>query len=117
MGKIERLHGNLQEALNHFAVVVEQNDKHAVSEVWREIGVTYLDAGMLNEANEALEKFTARRSADVEGLYHLGRVLKAQGKLDQAREAFQQAVETANATPDFRRRGTKHWSKLAQKEI
>jgi len=117
MGKIERLHGNLQEALNHFAVVVEQNDKHAVSEVWREIGVTYLDAGMLNDAYDALEKFNARRSADVEGMYHFGRVLKAQGKTDQAREVFQQAIETANAAPDFSRRGTLHWSRLARKEL
>ncbi len=44
MGKIERGRGNLQQALDRFAIVVEQNDKHAVSEVWREIGVTYLAA-------------------------------------------------------------------------
>lgn len=117
IGKIERLHGNLQEALNHFATVVEQNDKHALSEVWREIGVTYLDAGMLNEAHEALEKFTTRRSADIEGLYYYGKVLKAQGRADEARKVFEQAIQSANASPDFTRRGTAHWSKLARKEL
>lgn len=117
MGKIERHRGNLQQALNHFAIVVEQNDKHSVSEIWREIGVTYLDAGMLNEAYDALEKFTARRSADVEGLYYFGKVLKAQGKTEAARQTFEQAIQSANASPDFSRRGTVHWSKLARKEL
>ncbi len=117
LGKIARLNGELQKALDHFAVVVGQNDKHALSEVWREIGTTYFSADMLNEAREALEKFTVRRSADVEGLYYLGKVLKAQGETEKAREIFEQAVQSANASPDFRRRGTKHWSKLAQKEM
>jgi len=103
--------------LDHFAVVVEQNDKHSLSEPWREIGITYLDAGMLNEAHSALEKFTTRRSADVEGLYYFGKVLKALGNPDEARQIFEQAIHYANASPDFRRRRTRHWSKLAQKEI
>lgn len=117
MGKIERSNGDLQAALDHFSVVVEQNDKHALSEVWREIGKTYLDANMLAEAHEALEKFTLRRSADVEGLYFYGKVLKAQGRTDEAREIFETAITTANASPDFSRRGTAHWSKLAKKEL
>lgn len=117
MGKIERANGSLQAALDHFAVVVEQNDKHSLSEVWREIGATYLAAGMLDQAHEALEKFTIRRSADVEGLYYFGKVLKAQGKADEAKEVFEQAIHSANSSPDFTRRGTAHWSKLARKEL
>jgi hypothetical protein len=72
---------------------------------------------MLNEAHDALEKFTTRRSADVEGLYYFGKVLKAQGKTDEARRVFEQAVQSANSSPDFTRRGTMHWSKLARKEL
>jgi tetratricopeptide (TPR) repeat protein len=117
LGRIERRHGNLQQALNYFAVVVEQNDKHSLSEVWREIGITYLEAGMLTEAHEALEKFTRRRSADVEGLYYFGKALKARGKTDEARRVFEQAIQSANSSPDFSRRGTVHWSKLAKKEL
>lgn len=117
MGKIERANGNLQKALDHFAVVLEQNDKHALSEVWREVGETYFAAGMLDQAHDALEKFTIRRSADVEGLYYFGKVLKAQGKTEEARAAFEQAVQSANSSPDFSRRGTLHWSKLARKEL
>ncbi len=117
MGKINRGKGNLQEALNNFSIVVEQNDKHALSEVWREIGVTYFSAHMLAEACDALEKFVHRRSADVEGLYYLGKVLKAQGEKEKAKEMFERAINSAQTAPDFRRGTVKQWSKLAKKEI
>ncbi len=117
LGKIARVKGDLQTALNHFSTVVEQNDKHALSEVWREIGATYLEAQMFAEAREALEKFVARRPVDAEGLYYLGKVYKAQGEDAKAREQFEQAIEAANNSPDFRRRDLQYWKKLAQKEI
>ncbi|MDQ6786532.1 MAG: tetratricopeptide repeat protein [Acidobacteriota bacterium] len=117
LGKIARAKGELQIALNHFSIIVEQNDKHALSEIWREIGATYLDANMLNEACEALEKFVERRPVDSEGLYYLGKVYKAQNEPDKAREMFERAVESAKTSPDYRRRELRQWSKLAQKEI
>jgi Tfp pilus assembly protein PilF len=118
LGKIARRNGDLQKAIEHFSVVVEQNDKHSLSEVWREIGSTYLEAGMLNEAREALEKFVERRAFDAEGLYYLGRVLKQQGETERARECFEQAVESVSTSPDFRRHGNvRQWSKLAKKEL
>ncbi len=117
LGKIARRERRLQDALNHFSVVVEQNDKHALSEVWREIGATYLDAGMHKEALGALETFTTRRPFDAEGLYYLGKVYKATGEHDKARETFQQAIEAAANSPDYRRHEIRHWGKLAQKEI
>jgi tetratricopeptide (TPR) repeat protein len=117
LGKISRQKGDLQQALNHFSIVVEQNDKHSLSEIWREIGATYLAANMYAEARDALEKYVERRSADAEGLYHLGKVLKAQGETERAREMFQQAIESAQTSPDYRRRELRYWSKLAEKEI
>lgn len=117
LGKIARLRNELQKALDHFAVVVEKDDKYALSEIWREIGATYLDAGMYKESRDALEKFTERRSANVEGLYYLGRVLKAQGENDKAREIFEEAITSAKASPDYKRGGTRQWQKLAEKEL
>jgi hypothetical protein len=117
LGKIARQKGDLQKALDHFAVVVEQNDKYSLSEVWREIGATYLEANMLTPARDALEKFVERRAFDVEGLYYFGQVLKAQGETEKAREMFEQAVESAKASPDYRRRSTRQWSRLSQKEL
>ena len=118
LGKIARRNGELQKAIEHFSVVVEQNDKHSLSEVWREIGATYLEAGMLKEAREALEKFVERRAFDAEGLYYLGKVLKQQGELEKAREFFEQAVESVRTSPDFRRGAdVRLWSKLAKREL
>ena len=117
LGKIARKRGELQTALNYFGTVVEQNEKHALSEIWREIGATYMEAEMLAEAREALEKFVERRPVDSEGLYYLGKIYKAQGEPEKAREMFEQAIESARISPDYRRRELRYWSKLAEKEI
>jgi hypothetical protein len=117
LGRIARKNGELQKALDHFEVVLEQDDKYRLSEIWREIGATYLDAGMLKEASDALEKFVDRRAVDPEGLYYLGRVLKAKGDNDRARDLFEEAVQAARTSPYFRSRQLGQWSKLAQKEL
>jgi Flp pilus assembly protein TadD len=116
LGRAARSRGELQQALDHFAVVVEQNDKHSVSEIWREIGATYLEAGMPAEARDALEKFVDRRSFDPEGLYYLGKAFKALGEDEKAREKFGEATEAALA-PAYKGRDASHWRKLAQKEL
>ena len=117
LGKITRAAKEYQKALDHFAVVVEQNDKHSVSEVWREIGATYLEAGMPAAARDALEKFVERRSLDPEGLYYLGMALKADGSDESAREKFNETIEAAKIAPSYQRREANHWRKLAQKEL
>ncbi|MDQ2746710.1 MAG: tetratricopeptide repeat protein [Acidobacteriota bacterium] len=117
LGKIARSKGEYQTALDHFAIVIEQNDKYALSEIWREIGATYLDAQMFAEARSALEKFVERRATDAEGLYYLGKIYQGQNEPEKAREIFQQVIESARISPDFRRRQIRYWSKLAQKEI
>jgi tetratricopeptide (TPR) repeat protein len=117
LGKFARREREYQKALDHFGVVVEENDKHSLGEIWREIGATYLEAGMNKEALEALETFTARRPFDPEGLYYVGKAYKALGDSEKAREAFRQAVESAQTSPDYRRHEIRHWGKLAQKEL
>ena len=117
LGRMAREKGDLQNALNHFAIVVEQEDKYALNEIWREIGATYLAANMFAEAADALEKFVDRRPVDPEGLYYLGRALKGQGNNDRAREMFEQAVESVESSPHYRRREIQKWRKLAEKEI
>ena len=117
LGRISREKGELQGALDHFAIVVEQDDKYSLNEIWREIGATYLSANMFKEAADALEKYVERRPVDPEGLYYLGRTLKAQGSTDRAREMFEQAVDSVNTSPPYRRRDIQKWRKLAEKEI
>jgi Tfp pilus assembly protein PilF len=117
LGKIARQNGELQKAIEHFSVVVEQNDKYALSEIWREIGATYWQAKMLDEARNALETFVTRRPVDAEGLYYFGKVLQAQGEIEKAREMFLEAIESVKTSPDYRKYELRRWSKLAEKEI
>src|SRR5262249_9116713 len=76
LGRIAREQGRLQDAINYFSVVLEQDDKHAHSEIWREVGATYLAASMCADAQEALAKFINRRPYDPEGLYYYGKTLE-----------------------------------------
>lgn len=117
LGRIARANGDLQKALDHFAITLEHDDRYRLSEIWREIGATYLDAGMLNEAYEPLEKFVERRNVEPEGLYYFGKLLKAKGENDRAREMFESAIESAKTSPYFRSRQLGQWAKLAQKEL
>ena len=117
LGRIARSHGEFQKALDHFVVTLGHDDRYRLSEIWREIGATYLDAGMLNEAYEPLEKFVERRPVDPEGLYYFGKLLKARGENERAREMFESAIESARTSPYFRSRQLGQWAKLAQKEL
>ena len=117
LGKIARENGELQNALDRFAVVLEQDEKYSLNEIWREIGATYLSANMFKEAIDALEKYVERRPVEPEGLYYLGKALKAQGHNARATEMFEQAIDSVNSSPDYRRRDIQKWRKLAEKEI
>lgn len=114
LGCIAREQGRFAEALAHFEIVVGQDDKYATSEIWREIGATYLGAGMTDEAREALEKFTERRPFDPEGLYCLGEVFRTTGHPEQAREHYDRVIEAVATMPPNRRAETRRWRDLAR---
>ncbi|QQS39659.1 MAG: tetratricopeptide repeat protein [Acidobacteriota bacterium] len=117
LGRIARREGDLQKAIEHFSTVVAQNDKFALSEIWREIGATYMEAGMDAEARDALEKFVARRPFDGEGLFYLGVLLKRSGESEAAQEMYERAVEAASTAPYHRRNELRKWAKRAQREM
>lgn len=117
LGKIARQKGELNKAIEYFAIVVEQNDKYSLNEIWREIGATYWQAKMFNEARNALEIFVERRPYDPEGLYYYGKVLQELGETEKAKEQFEQAIDSAKNSPAFRKHELRQWSKLAQKEL
>jgi tetratricopeptide (TPR) repeat protein len=117
LGRIAREQGRLQDAINYFSVVLEQDDKHAHSEIWREIGATYLAASMFADAKEALSKFIDRRPYDPEGLYHYGKTLEQLGQLEEAREMFGRCVEAVKTMPSYRYREQRKWDKLARDRL
>jgi hypothetical protein len=117
LGCIAREQGRYAEALAHFEIVVGQDDKFATSEIWREIGATYLGAGMTDEAREALEKFTNRRPFDPEGLYYLGEVFRTTGFPDRGRECYERVLEAVATMPPNRRAETRRWRDLARERL
>jgi tetratricopeptide (TPR) repeat protein len=117
LGRIAREQGRLQDAINHLAVVLGQDDKHSQSEVWREVGGTYLVASMFNEAKDALETFIDRRPYDPEGLYYYGKTLEQMGEHEQARETFARCIEAVKTMPSYRYREQRKWDKLARERL
>ena len=117
LGRIAREQSRLQDAINYFGIVLEQDDKHAHSEIWREIGATYLAASMFSDAKEALAKFIDRRPYDPEGLYYYGKTLEQLGKREEAREMFARCVEAVKTMPSYRYREQRKWDKLARDRL
>src|SRR5215813_1321123 len=117
LGRIARQEGRLQDAINHFNVVVTHSDKFRQSEVWREIGATYLVAGMHQEARQSLEKYVERRPYDPEGLYHFGETLRNLGEAERAQEVYMQCVQAVKTMPYYRRNEVSKWSRLAQARL
>ncbi len=117
LGVFARLAGNLQVALNHFGIVLAFDEKFRLSEIWREIGATYLAAGMLNEAEDALKKYYERRQYDPEGLYHYAELLSKKGETERAKEIYRQCIDAVKTMPYYRRNQVSRWSNLAQGKI
>ena len=117
LGMIARDEGRAEQALDHFRRAAAADDRHAASEVWREIGALQFAASRLPEARRALEKFVERRPYDPEGLYWLGRTLAALGEQAGAREHLERSAEAVRTAPGFRRRNVKRWGELASGEL
>jgi tetratricopeptide (TPR) repeat protein len=117
LGRVARQDGRLQDAINHFNAVVTHSDKFRQSEVWREIGATYLAAGMYQDALQALEKYVDRRPYDPEGLYHFGETLRNLDEEQPAQEAYKQCIQAVKTMPYYRRNEVSKWSRLAQARL
>jgi len=117
LGRIAREQGRLQDAINYFSVVLDQDQKHAHHEIWREVGATYLAASMFGEAKDALEKFIDRRPYDPEGLYYYGKTLEQLEQRDAAREIFDRCIEAVKTMPSYRYREHRKWDKLARDRL
>jgi tetratricopeptide (TPR) repeat protein len=117
LGRMAREQGRLHDALAHFQTVVDQNEKHSLSEVLRELGGIYVSARQYEHARRELEVYVERRPYDPEGLFYYGQALEGLGGRAAAREMYARAVESARTAPRFRRRFTARWSRLAQKQM
>jgi len=117
LGIIAREQGRIGDAIRHLKTAAVIDDRLAQSEVWRELGAAYFAAAQYEYARAALEKFTARRGYDPEGLYWFGKTLKQLGDTARASEMFERAVEAARTMPSHRRAQVRVWSSRARSEL
>jgi len=117
LGRIAREQGRLKDALTHFQAVIDLDEKHSQSEILRELGAVYVTAHQYQDARNELAVYIERRPYDVEGLYYYGQALEGLGETGQAREMYARAVESDRTAPQYRRRYTARWSRLAQKQL
>lgn len=117
LGRIAREQGRLNDALAHFQTVLDQDDKHNLSEILREIGATYLAARQYEDARRELAEYLERRPYDAEGLFDYGLALENLNDTNGASAAYTRSIEAARTAPRYRRRYTARWSRLAQKQL
>ena len=114
LGRIARAQGRLAEAIGHFEQVVQRDQFHALNEIWREIGATYIAAGQYADAREALQRFLDRRENDPEGLYLMGRAHAGLGDNQEAASSMQACIDAVKTAPAYKYRTEKRWLNEAQ---
>jgi len=116
LARIAREQGRYTEAVAHCRDAAQLDDEHSSSEVWREMGTSSLLAGDAEGARRMLEKYRERRPYDPEGACWYGRTMAKLGHPDEARAAFDEAIEAVRTMPAARRRQVRIWESEAQKE-
>ena len=106
-----------EEARLHFAAALALDPKHSSYEALRGLGAADLQLGKTEQALAELQQYSDRREFDPEGLYWLGEAFKKLGRMPEAKDAFQRAVEAARTAPPHRRRYTAAWGRQAKAEV
>ena len=114
LGRIARAQNRLPDAVGHFEQVVQRDQAHALHEIWREIGSTYIAAGQYSDARDALERFLDRRPNDPEALYLIGRAHAGLGDQQEATSSMQACIEAVKTAPAYKYRMEKRWLNEAQ---
>ena len=116
LGRIAREEGRLKDALAFFQTVVNQDERHNQSEILRELGALYVEAGQFEDARHELAEYAERRPYDAEGLFHYGQALEGMGRMQEACEAYERSSEAAALAPSYLRRAAGRWGRLARKQ-
>lgn len=109
LGRLSREQGRLGESIQHFDAVVGRNEDHSLSEVWREIGHSYFEAGQYQDARAAFERFLTKRPSDAEGHYRYGLTLARLGRQEEAAAEMRACIEAARTAPVYKYRTEKRW--------
>ncbi|MFY9610426.1 MAG: tetratricopeptide repeat protein [Blastocatellia bacterium] len=114
LGRIAREQGRFSDAITRFEAVVQRDREHSQNEVWREIGQTYFEAGQLEDARAAFERFIQKRPSDAEGRYRYGLTLNRLGRGDDAASEMRACIEAVRTSPTYKYRADKQWMSQAE---
>jgi len=114
LGRIARAQNRLPDAVGHFEQVVQRDQAHALHEIWREIGATYIAAGQYSDARDALERFLDRRPNNPEALYLIGCAHAGLGDQKEATSSMEACIEAVKTAPAYKYRMEKRWLNEAQ---
>ena len=114
LGRIAREQADLAGAIRYFDAVVTQDPRHSQNEIWREVGLTYFQAGQYEDAREALQRFIENRPTDAEGHYYYGLALHKLGRTEEAASEMRAVIEFVRTAPAYKYRLEKHWMNEAQ---
>jgi Flp pilus assembly protein TadD len=117
LGRIALAEERWEDAIELLSRAAALDDKCCSHEVWRDLGVAYFRSARLEEARLALGKYVERRAYDPEGLYWYGKSLLVSGKLDDARQQFEQCREAVETMQPNRRRQLSKWKRMAVAEL
>lgn len=109
--------GRAEEARQLLEKGATLDPKLASHQVWRELGAVALAAAQLEEALRYLAHYAAAREYDPEGLVLFGQALRAANRNQEAKAAFEQAIECAKGAPRFRRAELSRWEAQARHEL
>lgn len=114
LGRIARQQKRFADAIRHFEQVVARDPSHSQSEIWREVGATYIAAEQYEDARMALERFLEHRPSDPEGLYSMGRAHAGLGHRREAASSMEACIEAVKTAPGYKYRAEKRWLNEAQ---
>ncbi len=114
LGRITRQQKRFGDAIGHFEQVVRRNPSHSQSEIWREVGATYLAAEQFEDARTSLERFLEKRESDPQGLYLMGRAHAGLGHRREAASLMEACINAVKTAPAYKYRLEKRWLNEAQ---
>lgn len=106
--------GQLEQGEEAIRKALELRRDLLVGEPWYALAQHHYARKELAQALPFFEELVAANSSHSEGYYKLGECLKEAGRLDEAKQAWNEAIEAHKAAPRYKRRVNRPWKWRAQ---
>jgi predicted Zn-dependent protease len=106
--------GDAKGALEPLVQAVDIDPRVRFGEPYLAAAEALVKLGMLEEASDALHRYTSANTSSVEGKVRLAMIERRRGQRDAAKEALRDAFSTWRQVPGYRRRKELRWWLRAQ---